>query len=109
MIDFQGRSLAIQTDYRRDRASDHARHTGVRHLHAVPSLPKGGTDKLNAPRSETSAGDAEDPALAAFLDLLEGDIAAHPERIRPVPVALLETARDLVRDVLTDLDAPLST
>lgn len=53
-------------------------------------------------------GDARDPALAPFLDLLAADIAAHPERLSPVnadrmaKVATLTTGTDL-----GDMDAPL--
>jgi antitoxin PrlF len=49
----------------------------------------------------------DDPALIAFLDLLEGDIAAHPERLQPVPDPLVDRARELVRGVEIDLDARL--
>jgi len=57
-------------------------------------------------RRRTDADD-EDPALLGFLDLLERDIAAHPERIQPVPQALVDRARALVVGVEIDLDAPL--
>lgn len=51
--------------------------------------------------------DAGDPALLGFLDLLERDIAAHPDRLKPVPEDLVHRARDLVHGVEVDLDAPL--
>jgi antitoxin PrlF len=50
----------------------------------------------------------EDDALGPFLDLLEGDIKIHPERIRPFPSRLLKKARSLVKGVEVDLDAPLA-
>lgn len=48
-----------------------------------------------------------DPALAPFLSLLESDVATHPERLRPVPTALLQRASELTRGMDVDLDAPL--
>lgn len=35
----------------------------------------------------------EDPVLLAFLDLLERDLACHPEHARPLPAALLGRMR----------------
>ncbi|SDT90393.1 type II toxin-antitoxin system PrlF family antitoxin [Stappia sp. ES.058] len=49
-----------------------------------------------------------DPALGAFLDFLEKDIAAHPERLRAVDENTVRHAVDLVEGVDVDLDAPLS-
>lgn len=49
-----------------------------------------------------------DPALGAFLDFLEKDIAAHPERLKAFDGALHERLKALVEDVDVDLDAPLS-
>lgn len=49
----------------------------------------------------------EDPVLASFLDLLERDIAGHPERLRRAPASLVERGRKLVDGVDIDLDAPL--
>ena len=46
-------------------------------------------------------------ALIGFLGLLDRDLVNHPERLRPVPSALFERARELVRDIEIDLDAPL--
>ncbi|MFM8511430.1 MAG: type II toxin-antitoxin system PrlF family antitoxin [Betaproteobacteria bacterium] len=50
----------------------------------------------------------EDPALLPFLDLLAHDMAAHPERLRPLSEGLAQRVRGLVRDTNVDLNAPLS-
>lgn len=50
----------------------------------------------------------DDPALGSFLDFLQADIAAHPERLQAFDGALLERMQALVGDVEIDLDAPLS-
>jgi antitoxin PrlF len=86
------------------------------------TIPKGVRDALGIRRGDTIAyelsgdqvvlrrstkDDADDPALLGFLDLLERDIAAHPERLKPVPEPLLQRARELVHGVEVDLDAPL--
>lgn len=49
-----------------------------------------------------------DPALAAFLDLIEADIKARPEAIKAVDGALHDRLKALVGDVEVDIDAPLS-
>lgn len=49
----------------------------------------------------------EDFALIGFLNLLDRDIAAHPERLRRVPSTLLKRGQELVRGIEIDLDAPL--
>ncbi|WP_404382099.1 type II toxin-antitoxin system PrlF family antitoxin [Caenispirillum salinarum] len=49
-----------------------------------------------------------DPAIGAFLDFVEADIKAHPERLRAFDGALLNRLKALVDDVDVDLDAPLS-
>lgn len=48
-----------------------------------------------------------DPALGAFLDLLETDIREHPERLQTLDGGLLARAEALVGDIEVDLDAPL--
>ncbi len=53
----------------------------------------------------TSGGD---PALGAFLDLVEADIKTHPERLRAFGGALHDRLKALVGDVDVDLDEPLS-
>lgn len=57
---------------------------------------------------EPMRADADDPALGAFLDLIEADITAHPERIRAFSGALQERLAALVGDVELDLDEALS-
>lgn len=50
----------------------------------------------------------DDPALGAFLDFVEADIKAHPERLRAFDGALHDRLKALVGQVDVDLDAPLS-
>jgi antitoxin PrlF len=50
---------------------------------------------------------AEDCALLGFLDFLERDIAGHPERLQPVPTALVQRTSELVQNVDFDLDVAL--
>ena len=52
-------------------------------------------------------GDAN-PALGAFLDLIEADIQAHPERLQAFDGALYARLKALVGDIEVDFDAPLS-
>lgn len=42
-----------------------------------------------------------------MLDLLEQDIAAHPERMQPITADLARRAQSLVGSVSVDLDLPL--
>lgn len=49
-----------------------------------------------------------DPALGAFLDFVEADIKAHPERLRAFDGALHDRLKALVGEVHVDLDEPLS-
>jgi antitoxin PrlF len=58
-------------------------------------------------RAET-AQEGDDPALRPFLDLLAGDIAAHPERLREINPALVRRARELASGVEFDIDQPLA-
>lgn len=51
--------------------------------------------------------DGADPVLERFLALLAADMAASPERLRPVDPGLVERARALTEGVELDLDAPL--
>ena len=86
------------------------------------TIPKGVREALGLSRGDTltyevrgseivmrrsAIEDSVDPALLGFLELLERDIATHPDRLQPVPDDLVERARALVRDVEIDLDAPL--
>ncbi len=49
-----------------------------------------------------------DPAVGAFLDFVEADIKAHPERLRAFDGALHDRLKALVGDIYVDLDEPLS-
>jgi antitoxin PrlF len=51
--------------------------------------------------------DHRDPALNGFLELLQSDLQAHPERIRAFPPELLSRARALVRGVELDHEEPI--
>lgn len=57
---------------------------------------------------ENARAAERDPALGAFLDFLEADIAAHPERVRAFDGALHDRLQALVGDVEVDLEEPLS-
>lgn len=50
----------------------------------------------------------DDPALGAFLDLIEADIKAHPERLKAFDGALRVRLAALIAGVEVDLDAALS-
>ena len=52
--------------------------------------------------------EAGDPALGAFLDFVEADIKAHPERLRAYDGVLHDRLKALVEEVIVDLDEPLS-
>lgn len=49
----------------------------------------------------------DDPALAAFLALIEQDIAGAPERLQPITSDLVQRMQTLVGNLDVDLDAPL--
>ncbi|MBK5938354.1 type II toxin-antitoxin system PrlF family antitoxin [Halochromatium roseum] len=51
--------------------------------------------------------DSDDPALAAFLDFLERDLANHPERLQAVDAVLVERLQGLVGDVEIDINEAL--
>ncbi len=55
-----------------------------------------------------SAQDAPDPALGAFLDLLEADVTANPQRLSAFDGALHDRLSALVSGVEVELDAELS-
>ena len=57
---------------------------------------------------ERVRSDEDYPVLGAFLDYVEADIKAHPDRIRAFDGALHGRLAALVGDVDVDLDAPLS-
>jgi antitoxin PrlF len=46
----------------------------------------------------------DDPALGAFLDLLERDIIEHPERLQPMTHEIAERIRRLTAGIEVDLD-----
>ncbi|TWB18929.1 antitoxin PrlF [Nitrospirillum bahiense] len=86
------------------------------------TIPKGVREALGLRRGDTLAYEvrgeevivrrqpeqqSDDPVLTGFLDLLERDIAAHPERLQRVPEALVQRSRELVEGVEIDLDAAL--
>lgn len=50
----------------------------------------------------------DDPAIGAFLDFLEADVANHPQRLQAFGGALHDRLKSLVGDVDVDLDEPLS-
>ena len=57
---------------------------------------------------EPVAKDDADPSLGAFLDLIEADMKAHPERLAGFGGGLRDRLTALVGDVSVDLEAPLS-
>lgn len=57
---------------------------------------------------EPVRGTEGDPALGAFLDLVEADIMAYPEKIRAFDGALHDRLKALVGNMDVDLDEPLS-
>jgi len=86
------------------------------------TIPKGVREALGLRRGDTLAyevrgeevvvrrrpeQEGDDPALTGFLDLLERDIAAHPERLHRVPEALVQRGRELVDGAEVDLVAAL--
>jgi antitoxin PrlF len=64
--------------------------------------------KVLVARVDPPAKEDEDPALKPFLNLLAKHMQAHPERIMPFPVSILERARSAVEGVDVDLDGPLT-
>lgn len=86
------------------------------------TIPKGVREALGLRRGDTLAYElrgaevvvrrhseqgSDDPALTGLLDLLERDLAAHPDRIQRVPDAFVQRGRELVDGVEIDLDAAL--
>lgn len=45
--------------------------------------------------------------VIASLKALDDDIKAHPDQLTPLEPAVVQRARDLVRGVEVDLEAPL--
>jgi len=56
---------------------------------------------------EPVRGEERDPAIGAFLDIIEADITSHPERLRALKGALHDRCKALVGDVHVDLDGRL--
>ena len=52
--------------------------------------------------------DEADPALGAFLDFLEADIKAHPQRLEAFGGTLHDRLQTLVGDIEVDLEEPRS-
>jgi antitoxin PrlF len=48
-----------------------------------------------------------DLMVAAFLDFIEADALQHPQRVRAIPVDVIDRGRELSAGVEVDLDAPL--
>lgn len=55
-------------------------------------------------RRATESEAEQDPALLPFLQLLEHDIAAHPERLRPMPENLHQRLLRVAGTLDVDLD-----
>lgn len=57
------------------------------------------------------ADDAETAIISSsekvILDILERDIAAHPERLQPITAKQVRRVQSLVGDVSVELDTPL--
>ncbi len=66
-------------------------------------MEPGGRVYIEAVGSEES-----DPALGAFLDFVEADIRAHPERLRAFDGGLRDRLEALVGAIEVDFDARLS-
>jgi antitoxin PrlF len=49
----------------------------------------------------------DDPVLGSFLDFLARDIATHPQQVQAIDAGLAKRMRTLVKNVRTDLEAPL--
>ena len=58
-------------------------------------------------RRAATPPEEDDPALAPFLDLLERDIAEHPDRLRGMPADLYHRLVAVTDGVVVDLDAPI--
>lgn len=59
-------------------------------------------------RATPAGTDADDPVLAAFVNLLARDLAGHPERLQPMEAGRVRQLQALVDGVDVDLHAPLS-
>ena len=55
-----------------------------------------------------STSQRHDPVLNAFLEFLARDIAAHPERLQVMDIALSARISALTQGIDIDLDQPLA-
>jgi len=51
---------------------------------------------------------SEDPVIGHFLHFLASDMTAHPERLAPINLGLVQRIQNLVGNVNVDLDAALT-
>lgn len=58
-------------------------------------------------RSSEDDEDVDDPALVAFLRLLDLDVAEHPERLSGFPAALYRQLLELTGGIEYDPDEPI--
>lgn len=56
---------------------------------------------------EAKKDETDDPAIAAFLNLLEQDIATRPNAVSEIPPQLMEKMQLLTAGIEVDLDAPI--
>ena len=62
---------------------------------------------LTVHRVRRPGEDDDDPTLGRYLDFLERDLIAHPERIRRIPSTLLHRMRELSANVMVNYDEPI--
>jgi len=60
--------------------------------------------KKDADDTETAIISSSEKVI---LDILERDIAAHPERLQPITAEQVRRVQSLVGDVAVELDTPL--
>lgn len=97
----------------RSKLTDRYQTTVPRGVRKQLKLGKGGeivykTEASGRVYIESMHAGEGDPALGAFLDFVEADIKAHPERLRAFNGALHDRLKALVGDQRVDLDEPLS-
>lgn len=106
------RSRQIHEDGLASRGRNETAAPGPDHL---PPQPCACDESPGAARADSSVdgnrsddhADHDDLVAMAFLDLLDADAHANPERVRPVPGDLVARARELVEGLAVDLGAPL--
>ena len=64
-------------------------------------------DRAVIQRAADPVTSEEDTALVRFLDLLEGDVRAHPERLRPFPSDLYARMSALTDGIEVNPDEPI--